>query len=167
MSQHKAAEPHTHFYSLSDDFSVNFFYVQNTFCYTLRTQTTHTHSVVSSHNNSTLKCVVTPISIIIIWRVVPEWRWPWQPKSSHRCKYPGSPVSSDAAGRTPNTPDAPDTHTQTTTQRLSLTEIRIYSHKTSKLSQAATPTLKRSAIISTTNSHLDNKSIFWILKPQF
>lgn len=128
MSQHKAAEPHSHFYSLSDDFSVNFFYVQNTFCYTLRTQTTHTHSVVSSHNNSTLKCVVTPISIIIIWRVVPEWRWPWQPKSSHRCKYPGSPVSSDAAGRTPNTPDAPD-KTQMTTQRLSLTEIRIYSHK--------------------------------------
>lgn len=128
MSQHKAAEPHSHFYSLSDDFSVNFFYVQNTFCYTLRTQTTHTHSVVSSHNNSTLKCVVTPISIIIIWRVVPEWRWPWQPKSSHRCKYPGSPVSSDAAGRTPNTPDAPD-KTQMTTQRPSLTEIRIYSHK--------------------------------------
>lgn len=128
MSQHKAPEPHSHFYSLSDDFSVNFFYVQNTFCYTLRTQTTHTHSVVSSHNNSTLKCVVTPISIIIIWRVVPEWRWPWQPKSSHRCKYPGSPVSSDAAGRTPNTPDAPD-KTQMTTQRLSLTEIRIYSHK--------------------------------------
>lgn len=128
MSQHKAAEPHSHFYSLSDDFSVNFFYVQNTFCYTLRTQTTHTHSVVSSHNNSTLKCVVTPISIIIIWRVVPEWRWPWQPKSSHRCKYPGSPVSSDAAGRTPNTPDAPD-KTQMTTQRLSLTEIRIYSHE--------------------------------------
>lgn len=108
MSQHKAAEPDSHFYSLSDDFSVNFFYVQNTFCYTLRTQKTQTHSVVSSHNNSTLKCVVTPISIIIIWRVVPEWRWPWQPKSSHRCKYPGSPVSSDAAGRTPNTPDAPD-----------------------------------------------------------
>lgn len=128
MSQHKAPEPHSHFYSLSDDFSVNFFYVQNTFCYTLRTQTTHTHSVVSSHNNSTLKCVVTPISIIIIWRVVPEWRWPWQPKSSHRCKYPGSPVSSDAAGRTPNTPDAPD-KTQMTTQRLSLTEIRIYSHE--------------------------------------
>lgn len=113
MSQHKAAEPHSHFYSLSDDFSVNFFYVQNTFCYTLRTQKTQTHSVVSSHNNSTLKCVVTPISIIIIWRVVPEWRWPWQPKSSHRCKYPGSPVSSDAAGRTPNTPDAPDTDRQT------------------------------------------------------
>lgn len=111
---------HSPLYLLSDDFSVNFFYVQNTFCHTLQTQTCQIQ-----WPNRTIQCLITAVvySRCCSYRYqsagftqdftprmktfIPERRRTWQPRSSHRCKSPESPASSAAADRTPATPSAP------------------------------------------------------------